>query len=97
MNKRHNQKSNQNRKHVKRQGGRQGGMTKQTLCRQAAHNLHERREVQEALKERGISPVRRRYLNERLARLNKEKQFFERIAKDPKEGFRITDKDCFVI
>jgi len=68
-------------------------MLKSTFVQQSAHNLHERREVSEALQVRGQSRVRIKYLKNRLNRLNKEKAFFIKI----KSEFRLTDKDCYKI
>jgi hypothetical protein len=67
-------------------------MLKETFVRQSAHNLSERIEVQDALKERSSKP-RKEYLKGRLRRLNRERDFFLSI----KDEFIITPSDCYRI
>lgn len=65
-------------------------MLKSTYLQQCAHNLRERTDIIEALGER-CSKVRRMYLKQRMAHLNKEKNFFLKI----KEEFLIFKSDCW--
>ena len=66
-------------------------MLKSTYVQQCAHNLNERNQVADALKEKGISKTRRKYLSGRLRHLNKERQFFQSI----KQEFILFPSDCF--
>ena len=65
-------------------------MLKSTYLQQCAHNLHERNQISVALQER-CSKARRMYLKQRMAFLNKEKQFFLNI----KNEFIIFKSDCW--
>lgn len=54
-----------------------GFMPYDELCRAAAHNLAERRDVQNALNERRLSKPRKAYLEGRMECLKAEKEVLE--------------------
>lgn len=68
-----------------------GFMPYDELCRAAAHNLAERREVEEALGERGVSPQRKKYLEGVLSSLNVERDVIQakhdRVASKVKSDY----------
>jgi len=68
-------------------------MLKSTYLQQCAHNKHERNLVVTAINEKGISPVRSKYLRQQLTRLIRERDWLLKI----KEEFTIFPNDCFRI
>lgn len=67
-------------------------MLKSTYVQQCAHNTAERRAIRVEFKQKN-SANRKRYLNQRMRYLMKEREWLLSIKKE----FLLSPKDCFVL